>query len=346
MNDYSMLAYIAPRSTNRIEDLATDALLYLLRTYGEISASFYDLLIEMGCRLPKPLKFDTQKSLKTGAIPDLRGMSEDDEIALLVEAKFGAEFTPNQPLAYVENISVDNGGAVIILAPGSRHDYLWSEVMEKCTDIGIILSNHKGDPPQWETARLENDLALGFLSWGFLLENLNAISNELALQELFQLSGLVRRLEDELFEPFQADELLTTSDQRREQFREIVSELVQTLSQTKSFSTEDYSVGRGPDYYRRYGTFAGRRNWCIEYSEQYASKHEYSFIWLSGPWDDDFNEIVDKDEGEGEETVIAFRDEKRLAFPLIVPLDAAKPVILRSLLDQIHQAGKAIGQVV
>lgn len=212
---------------------------------------------------------------------------------------------------------------------------------ERCTENGISLSEYKGDPPLWATARLENELVLGFLSWGFLMKNLNAISGDIAPLEVYQLSGLVRKLEEELLQPLQADELLTTSDQQRNQFREIVRDLAQILSQSESFSSEDYGEGRGPGYYRRYGTFLGRKNWCIEYNEHNASRHEYSLLWLCGPWDEKFNDIVNEDDGDSD--LVAFRDKERLLIPLIIPPEAEKTVIMESLLDQIDRAGSVIG---
>ena len=78
MNDYSMLAYIGPKLTHQVENLATDALLYLLRTYPDISSSFSDLLNKIGCRVPKDLNFDTQLPLENRGIPDLLGKTDDD----------------------------------------------------------------------------------------------------------------------------------------------------------------------------------------------------------------------------------------------------------------------------
>ncbi len=341
MNNCSMLAYLGPKLHHKVEDLATDALLYLLRTYPDISASFFDLLKNIGCRLPLPLHFDTQLSLKNKAIPDLLGKTENDELALLVEVKFGAPFTPNQPLAYLEQLTVNPGGAVIILAPASRFEYLWPETKEICVERGLSLSNLESDPPRWETTLLDDDVVIGFLSWGFLLDNLTSISDDLALQELYQLSGLVKRLEEELFQPFQVEELITTSDRSRERFIAIVEELAINLAKTDIFTTEGYSVGRGAGFYKRYGTFMSRNNWCVEYNEHNASKHGYSFVWLSGPLDKELIERVNK--LESDESMIAIRDENSFLIPLMIPLDSERPSILRNLLDQIERIATTIG---
>jgi hypothetical protein len=165
-----MLAYLAPRLTDQVENLATDALLYLFRSHAEVSNTFFNLLSDIGCELPQPLEFDTQLSLENGAIPDLQGRTEKDEIGLLVEVKFGAQFTPNQPLAYIEHIGVEEGGAVIVLAPANRYKYLWKEMDLKCREIGIEPSIYGVDPPQWATMYLEKKLILGFISWSLLFD--------------------------------------------------------------------------------------------------------------------------------------------------------------------------------
>ena len=48
MDQYSLLAHVAPGLTSQLEKLATESLLYILRRYGEAREAFVDLALTVG----------------------------------------------------------------------------------------------------------------------------------------------------------------------------------------------------------------------------------------------------------------------------------------------------------
>ena len=73
LNQYSLLARVAPGLTSQLENLATKSLLYLLQRYGTAHEAFVDLVSTTGYEPPSDLKFSTQVYMQYGNIPDLVG---------------------------------------------------------------------------------------------------------------------------------------------------------------------------------------------------------------------------------------------------------------------------------
>jgi hypothetical protein len=62
--------------------------------------------------------------MQHGNIPDLVGATTDGTGVLLVESKFWAPLTPNQPIGYLRRLPVDREGMVLFIAPEGRYETL------------------------------------------------------------------------------------------------------------------------------------------------------------------------------------------------------------------------------
>lgn len=93
--------------TNQIENVATDALAHLLSQYYFVADAFIEYISSVGIALPKNLTIKTQAKWQDAAIPDLVGLDEEGHHILIVESKFWAPLTPNQPTTYIERLPHD-----------------------------------------------------------------------------------------------------------------------------------------------------------------------------------------------------------------------------------------------
>jgi hypothetical protein len=93
----SILAHLAPLLTNQIENVATDALAHLLLQYHFLADRFQEYVSSIIVDLSGNLTFTTQARWQDNAIPDLVSRDEQGRYLLIVESKFWATLTPNQP---------------------------------------------------------------------------------------------------------------------------------------------------------------------------------------------------------------------------------------------------------
>jgi hypothetical protein len=282
LDRYSLLAHVAPGLTTQFENLATESLLYLLRRYGTAHDAFVGVVSTTGYDPPRDLVFSTQIHMQHGSIPDLVGATEDGTGVLLVESKFWAPLTRNQPTGYLRRLPQDREGMVLVIAPKSRCEELWPELVARCEEETLEVWDEKGEPPNWRAAHTSKG-RLALVTWSFVLDHLEGRLEEAGqdrgAHEVWQLRGLCQRLE----EPIQLDEDPPGSERRMARLRSIVDEVARRLIERGVFATKCYRATPGSYYYCRFGDLSGRMTCSIGYDEQYTARFEESLLWLRGP---------------------------------------------------------------
>ncbi len=328
LDRYSLLGQLVPGLTAQRENVATEALLYLLRRYGTVHEAFVDLASTVGYAAPSELTFDTQVHMEQGSIPDLVGTTANGEGVLLVESKFWAPLTPNQPTGYLRRLPADREGMVLFVAPERRYETLWPELLGRCQDEGLEPRDETGEPPSWRAVRTSGGGRLAFVSWSFVLDQLEGrlkgAGEDLGAHEVWQLKGLCRRLEAPI----------NLGEAPPDELRTIVDEVVLRLSKTGVFSTKGYRATPGPRSYRRYGTLAGNVNWFVGYNEEYAARFGGSLLWVGGPSRDTRVQApLPAEEGT---PLRSFELDKEVLFSLDVPIQEAREQVVQSLVAQVE----------
>ncbi len=95
----SLLSFIAQRYTSDLEDVATDALAFVLSRTDSARGALSELLADGGGPLPIA-KVQSWGELAHGAVPDLACWDGDDELVAFIESKFWAQLTHHQPVIY------------------------------------------------------------------------------------------------------------------------------------------------------------------------------------------------------------------------------------------------------
>ena len=138
----SLLGFIAQRHTIGREDVATDALYFILSRSESAMRALSELLADTRGPLPiaraRPWTTDA-----LGAVPDLACFGEDDQLVALVESKFWAPLTRHQPVTYWQGLPDDKASALLFLAPGFRvnQSSLWDELVGKLVKAGHELGD-------------------------------------------------------------------------------------------------------------------------------------------------------------------------------------------------------------
>lgn len=137
MNGNSLLGELAVSFAPHPENIATEALRYILVRHEAAWSALRRLLDTAAVDLPESLHFRTQAWAQDGTTPDLVGSDHDGVDRLLVEAKFWAGLTPNQPVAYLGRLPPDRPGALLFIAPGARFQRLWEKLTVACREAGV-----------------------------------------------------------------------------------------------------------------------------------------------------------------------------------------------------------------
>ena len=129
---------IRKRLSRASEDVATDALAYILDRSETARRAFNSLLQGICAGLPE-LRFRTQ--LADGAIrPDMWGENESGT-RVYIENKFWAGLTDNQPIAYLHSLARGAQPTVLLLiTPKERASTLWRELSHRLQAASISVT--------------------------------------------------------------------------------------------------------------------------------------------------------------------------------------------------------------
>jgi hypothetical protein len=129
----SFLAYVAEQYNRKKEDVATDALVYLLKKNRTARMAFRRFVLDR-CDYTLPKIYSvTSRTKGFNGVPDLQVSDENGVCCAIVENKFRAGLTQNQPVGYFKELR-DDGGLILFVVPKDRIDKIWNELRSRCEE--------------------------------------------------------------------------------------------------------------------------------------------------------------------------------------------------------------------
>ena len=126
MTDRStLLAHVALKLGVHPENIAVEALGYILSSSAPAVRALEDVLRTGGADVGRLSKVRTQASDEEGTRPDLAGYDDDRAERVLIEAKFWAGLT--DPASRIpQAFAADRPSALLFVAPAARSETLWT----------------------------------------------------------------------------------------------------------------------------------------------------------------------------------------------------------------------------
>jgi hypothetical protein len=337
----SLFGHLAYNFVGQTENLATEALAYILNRSHTARDALYQLCKSTGAAIPTDLSFQTQVTDDDGAKPDLVGASLAEPQAVIIEAKFWAGLTDNQPVTYLNR----GPNLLLFVAPAKRLPTLWPELLSRSIEAGFSAMSSQQVLEEFCVVQLSEKLFMAATSWRRLLDSLVealASSGDLeAVGDAHQLRGLCDQMDSHAFMPLRSEELSPSVAIRSLQLNEIIDDATEELvslgkvSVTRLRATPRYE---GYIRYMRMGDFA----WILQVNTVYWSTIRETPLWLSvkgipetGDWgySSEAHRRLSKLELENPPRLIRRADD--LLVPLRMPLGVEKSKVVRSIVGQL-----------
>lgn len=156
-NRESLVSHLVYRLSNQTELVATHSLAYILNKSEAAKSALGDVLCAGGPedigpieRVAAEVDGDNEERV------DLAAYNKLGEERVLIEAKFWAGLTKNQPGTYLDRLPKDDRPSVLLfVAPERRLPTLWGHVLQRAKDTDS----------QWETIAESGDLRAAVLLW-------------------------------------------------------------------------------------------------------------------------------------------------------------------------------------
>lgn len=254
MTHPTLLAHVVSQfASRRWEDVATEALLYLLKRPG-VDRAFANALEPAQVVLPERLSWRTQAlDADDPSRPDLVGNDERDRHVIIVESKFWAGLTENQPSTYLQRQqrqfqNDDVRTALVFLCPERRVDSLAAELEHRLKQAPTARGGLTVFADQGSTVVL--------VSWGRLLAALDGVLSQAddrdGLADLAQLRGLCDRADAEAMLPLEAHDVDGEHARRYVQFCDVVDAVTDRLKKEHLLDTKGLKATATKSWYARY----------------------------------------------------------------------------------------------
>ena len=334
----TLLSVIAQRHTLGLEDVATDALSFILSRSSSARVALSELLGDENGPLPIA-KAQTWMTDTHGAVPDLACYDDAGGLAALIESKFWAPLTHHQPVTYWQGLPTDQRSVLLFLAPDYRVDQgtLWDELEAKLHDAGHELGPADRNHGLITAPSRGNQRRLTLTTWQLLLDRMARMAKEhddtQACFEIAELQGLA------------ASAIEGDRPTRDENLKQLIAESVKRVEQSKWADTKGLTVGQGFDFYGRYLRLAGAGAWLgIDYRA--AKQWEGTPLWLSfsGDWGADVSEKLEDVRSRLKgmaETGIEWRSGA-VNLPIDLPAGADREKTLDAIVTQLERIAELI----
>ena len=274
----SVLAFLATKFATHPENLATEALNFIITTSPHARQALLDLCRQLGHHGTDDLAFSTQSANDDGSRPDLVGRAKDGSMPVVIEAKFWAGLTVHQPKAYLGALPAD--GLLLFVAPAARTDTLWPELLRRagCGAPDACLP----PSPDHRIAR-SGQRTLALVSWRALLSHLHdacTLANEAITADIGQLRALCDKMDTDAFLPLRSEDLTSTLGRRVIEFCDLADRITDRLVAHRLVSVKGQRPTGGKGWYGRYMRIRGHGA-LLHFDAQTWSKRGQSPLWLA-----------------------------------------------------------------
>lgn len=230
---HSVLAHLINRFSVHPENLATEALNFILGRSAAARGALSRIVQSLGYPLEGELRYTTQVHDAEKGRPDLVGRAADGRVRVIIEAKFWAGLTDNQPVGYLTGGLAQAGPVCLLfLAPKLRQEVLWPKVKSLCIDAGLTTSSTNSHDARSQ-ACVVGQHVLALADWGSTLRALITACSDAderdSKSDLLQLLALCEEQETVAFLPLHQEELTGTLGRRIVQFEQLVAALTERL---------------------------------------------------------------------------------------------------------------------
>ncbi len=206
----SLLAHLAWKLTNQTETLATEALGYILSQSSAARQALQEAIRTGGVDVGPLAQANTEVIGKKNERIDLAALDEQGLERVLIEVKFWAGLTDNQPNTYLERLPEDGAPAVLLfVAPEARLETLWPEVLRRA-DTKFNLHEDAASRGIKSAVVDNSERRLMLTSWRTLLGSMTSRASvdgdSSAERDILQLNALCEREDTEAFLPLRSEE--------------------------------------------------------------------------------------------------------------------------------------------
>jgi hypothetical protein len=257
VTDDRILGHLAQRFAVSEENLATEALTWLLRRSAAARAALTGFARAADVDVPGELTFIGQRGGPDTGRPDIEGTDASSRKRFLIEAKFAAALTDQQPGGYLKLLPSDVDGIVLVVAPAVRLATLWVELLRAVPELATTAPSPSAVPASGLlSAKVGPHATLALVSWRHLvsgvLDALQAAGETLLARDAEQLLALTEAMDRTAFTPLRPGDLDTRTARQIAQMDVIIDKTRHRIAADSAVAEPHGRASHGRIYYGWY----------------------------------------------------------------------------------------------
>lgn len=234
----ALLAHLYSHIRGSQEDIATYSLQYIVSSSVELNRSFSRFIAEViHQEIPEQLNYLCQASGEGKERPDIAAIDTEGKERILIEAKFYAGLTDNQPNAYLDRLAQKNGDGLVFICPQARKEVLWWHLQKLVFEREIVKCG--------DNCITVDSVRMAIVTWSEVLSVLKHTSVTVAkefISDVEQLEGFCQQMDSEAFIPFSAEDLGSETARKEERYYRVIDTLIDKLKTDKSLNPSTKGV--------------------------------------------------------------------------------------------------------
>ncbi|WFG36268.1 hypothetical protein GKN94_11390 [Candidatus Lucifugimonas marina] len=344
MIDHSLLASLAGKFRDKPENIAIASLEHIVKR-STVSRDVLTTQAFAGVLNHDPVTLYRSQSQEERTRPDIAGINGAGSEIVLIEAKFWAGLTDQQPNGYLNRLIDPGNTALCFVVPEARRPALWHEV------VGRVSKDFTVDDVSSDATyrcKVVDGRTLSMVTWQGLLKSMLEVTTTTGdlktAHDIEQLASLCQYLEQEGFVPLRSEDLGPAVPRLIGQLTMALDQTVESGVTQGKFSTKGYSATGARERFTRYFV---TRDVRLDLSVHYHRwiSHGLSPVWLrfqgrnTGPEHLEFlanREKFVRYESDIEGTMF-FDDDGTPNFALELLTGVDLDNVVSSLIDQIDE---------
>lgn len=264
------------------EDVATEALTIVLQRSAVARAAVQRLIDSWSVGNPSGVvaTWRAQVAAADDARTDMEGTSAAGELVAVLENKFWAGLTINQPATYLSRLP--RNGVLVFVVPASRTPIIQFEIAERARQVGELSAQLTQAGETW-LSPLISGRTLVVTGWPTVLssieQSLEAAQDYATLADVRQLQGLVSKMDREGFRPFSVTDLTGNAGRLVIQACSVVDQATSILVAARTADKRGLRASGGRGWYGQYMRVRGY-GWQLMFSSDRWDRFGSSPVWL------------------------------------------------------------------
>ena len=207
------------------EDIASKGIAYILENSNSAKNVINNIIKNKTDLEYNNIRYITQSIGKNKERPDISGIDINGNEKIIIEAKFWASLTFNQPVEYLKRLKENT--VLIFICPKLREFSLFDELIEKLSEANILFEKNNN------TIVVTENKFIFIIDWIYVLEKIKQSlleNNEINYaSDVDQIIGFCEIVDNNTFLPIQEEDLSPSIARRINSYYDLIDKIYDKL---------------------------------------------------------------------------------------------------------------------